>query len=450
MKWNFWRRWLNAAQKRKFLYNVTLLTGGTAVGQGLFILLSPLLSRLYSPEAFGVFGVFVSTTGLLVSVATLRYELAIPLPSREEDARALAWAGALGAGLFSLLLFAMALWVGPRYLHLFNIHLAKAEQEDWFLLALPFGVGVFSLSQVLVYLLIRLKRYHALAGSKVASGGVTVLTQLGVGIGRLGGGGLIVGWILGRLAAVGVCIKAVGLSENAANPSPQAFFPEVKRLFRQMRRFARFPLLTMPAGLMNATAVELPLLMSASLFGPQITGWFTFARRVVYGPMSLLGRSVSQVYIGALSEAIKRRDRSALRLFDRLSRRLFLLAVAPFSLLVLIAPWLFRWVFGSAWYASGLLVQYLAPAYLLHFVVVPLSQTLNLLERQDWQMGWDLTRLLLIAGVFLWADKLAWDFKHTFAVYSLISTLMYLAFYILMRKALIHRVAPPEKKEKDS
>ncbi|NPA30695.1 MAG: oligosaccharide flippase family protein, partial [Chloroflexi bacterium] len=329
------------------------------------------------------------------------------------------------------------LWMGPDYLRLFNIHLDSPEQERMLLLALPVGVGILGLYQVLVYLLIRYKHYRALAGSKVASGGVTVVTQLGLGTLDSGGWGLIVGWILGRLAAIGVCL---GAERGAARARKAPRFPGWRTIGRAMRRFVRFPLLTMPAGLMNALAVELPLLLSASLFGPQITGWFSFARRIVYGPMSLVGRSVSQVYVGALSEAINRRDRSALRLFDRLSRRLFLMAVGPFLLLALLAPWLFGWIFGPAWYASGVLVRYLSPAYLVHFVVVPLSQTLNLVERQDWQIGWDLTRLLLVAGVFFLAKSLAWNFVYTFAAYSLVSMLMYLAFYFLMRRALLQRV----------
>lgn len=435
-RWDFWKRWFGQGS---FVFHVTLLTGGTLVGQGLFVLLSPLLSRLYSPEAFGIVGVFVSTVGVLASVATLRYELAIPLPSDEKEAWALAWGGALTTGGFGIFLLLLAFWVGPRYLVWLNVHLENVEQQQMFLLALPLGVGILGIYQILAYLLIRYKRYRALAGSKVAIGGVTVVSQLGLGLLDSGGWGLVLGWILGRTVAIGVGVMAER-QKGSLRPKDAPFFPGVNALRRGMRRFVRFPLLSMPAGLMNAMGVELPLLMSASLFGPEVAGWFAFARRVVYGPMSLIGRSVSQVYVGSLSEAVGRRDRSALRLFDRLSRRLFLLAVVPFGLLGLLAPWLFRLIFGPAWHISGVLVQYLAPAYLVHFVVVPLSQTLNLLERQDWQIAWDTSRLGLVLCVFLLAKVWGWGYVHTFVVYSLVSTGMYLVFYWLMRRALVQRI----------
>ena len=436
IKRSLWDRWFGQGS---FVFHVTLLTGGTLVGQGLFVLLSPLLSRLYSPAAFGIMGVFVSTVGVLASVATLRYELAIPLPSADKEAWLLVWSGALTTGVFGVFLSLLSFWIGPRYLACFNIHFENVEQQHIFLLTLPLGVGILGIYQILTYWLIRYKRYRALAGSKVAIGGVTVGSQLGLGLLDSGGWGLVVGWILGRIAAIGVGMMAER-PEGVLWPRDAPFFPGVNALLREMRRFVRFPLLSMPASLMNAMGVELPLLMSASLFGPEVAGWFAFARRIVYGPMSLIGRSVSQVYVGSLCEAIGSCDQSALRLFDSISRRLFLLAVVPFGLLGLLAPWLFRWIFGPAWHVSGVLIQYLAPAYLVHFVVVPLSQTLNLLERQDWQIAWDTSRLGLVLCVFLFAKVCGWSYVRTFMVYSLVSTFMYLVFYWLMRRALVQRI----------
>jgi hypothetical protein len=68
------------------LRSVLTLAGGTALSQGLIVLASPLLTRLYSPASFGAFTVFVSLLSVLSCVATLRYELAIPLPKDDDEA----------------------------------------------------------------------------------------------------------------------------------------------------------------------------------------------------------------------------------------------------------------------------------------------------------------------------------------------------------------------------
>ncbi len=443
MKIERWRRWLwsrlfGKDREKSFVFHVTLLTGGTLIGQGLLVLLSPLLSRLYTPSAFGVFGEFVSVASVLAAVATFRYELAIPLPSEDEDALSLAWGGAFVSGLFSVLLFVLALLVGDRILGWFNIHVKALGHQHLLLWALPFGVWFQALYQVITFLLIRYKRYRALAGSKVAAGGVAGLTQAGFGFFSSGGWGLILGWMIGRLGAVGVGVVAERGDEGTGRCR---FFPKTASVFREMRRYIRFPLLAMPAALMNTLAMELPMLLSAPFFGLQIAGWFSFARRAVYTPMGLLGRSISQVYVGSLGEAISKHDKSAVALFDRLSRRLFLLAVVPFALFGITAPFLFALIFGEPWRTSGLLVQYLTPAFLLQFVMVPLSQTLNMLEKQDWQVVWDGTRLVLVGGLFLLAKVWAWDFRRTFLLYSMVMTVMYLMLYALMRRALVRWAA---------
>lgn len=79
-------RWL---PRGSFVRNVAVLAGGTAAGQAIVVLASPVLTRLYTPEDFGVLAVYASLLCVLSTVATLRYELAIPLPKRDEDAAAL-------------------------------------------------------------------------------------------------------------------------------------------------------------------------------------------------------------------------------------------------------------------------------------------------------------------------------------------------------------------------
>jgi O-antigen/teichoic acid export membrane protein len=58
--------------KSSFARNVAVLVGGTAVGQAIVVLASPILTRLYTPEDFGVLAVYASLLGILSTVAALR------------------------------------------------------------------------------------------------------------------------------------------------------------------------------------------------------------------------------------------------------------------------------------------------------------------------------------------------------------------------------------------
>ena len=58
---------------------MSTLVSGNVLGQSAVLLASPILTRLYTPEEFGVFAIFASLLGIVGIVSGLRYELAIPL-----------------------------------------------------------------------------------------------------------------------------------------------------------------------------------------------------------------------------------------------------------------------------------------------------------------------------------------------------------------------------------
>ena len=62
---------------------------GTAVAQLLLALAMPVLTRLYTPADYGALAVYSSMLTVLVVVASLRYEPAIPLPEDEMTAGSL-------------------------------------------------------------------------------------------------------------------------------------------------------------------------------------------------------------------------------------------------------------------------------------------------------------------------------------------------------------------------
>ncbi len=72
--------------KNNFAKRVSLLIGATAVAQLILILSMPLLTRLYTPEDFGLLAIYSSILAVISVVASLCYESAIPLPKNDETA----------------------------------------------------------------------------------------------------------------------------------------------------------------------------------------------------------------------------------------------------------------------------------------------------------------------------------------------------------------------------
>ena len=69
-----------------FARGAIVLSSGSAGAQLLLVLAAPILTRLYTPEDFGLLAIYTSLLALAGVISSLRYELAIPLPKEDEEA----------------------------------------------------------------------------------------------------------------------------------------------------------------------------------------------------------------------------------------------------------------------------------------------------------------------------------------------------------------------------
>ena len=75
--------------RNKFVKNVMIVASGTAGAQLVTMLFSPIITRLYGPEAFGMMGTFMAIVNIIVPVAALTYPIAIVLAKKDNNARAI-------------------------------------------------------------------------------------------------------------------------------------------------------------------------------------------------------------------------------------------------------------------------------------------------------------------------------------------------------------------------
>src|SRR5699024_3494348 len=73
--------------KNKFVRNVIIVASGTAGAQAITMLFSPIITRMYGPEAFGVMGTFSAMINIIIPVAALTYPIAIVLPKKHKEAK---------------------------------------------------------------------------------------------------------------------------------------------------------------------------------------------------------------------------------------------------------------------------------------------------------------------------------------------------------------------------
>lgn len=398
-----------------------MLAGGSAAGQAIVLAISPVVTRLYTPDDFGFLSLYTSTLAILVVVVSLRYHLAIPLPEADADARALLIASAIAALLVTGTV-AIVLVVAGDYL-LARMGAASLAAHTWLLPVGLLGAGAY---QILSGYAIRLGAYRPLAITKVTQGAALATAQVGLGLLGAGPVGLMLGDAIGKTAGSGQLARLLR-AQAGVGPTAEAW----RRLGAVVRRYRRFPLLSSGSALLNSLGLALPALVLLSAYGPEVAGWYALAMRAVGAPLMLLGNAISQVYTSTAARQLREHTAGIGVLYARTARQLATIAVPAALLLFWIGPEAFALVFSEAWRPAGEFGRVLAPMLALQTIAAPLSQTLNLLERHRSQLVWDALRLAAVVGVLTWAVMTERSATTALTALSASLSLAYVALFVL-------------------
>jgi len=190
--------------KSEFSRNVLTLMTGTTIAQAIPIAISPILTRIYTPEDFGVFALFIAITAILGTVANARYELAIMLPKKDEDAINIF---ALGFIITCMITFASLILV-IVFNEYFTNFLGNEAIRIW-LYFVPIALFFTGMFNILNYFNNRRKNYKDLRNAIIFKSIILVITQLSIGFIKQGAMGLISGEILSRMASNSKLLKNI-------------------------------------------------------------------------------------------------------------------------------------------------------------------------------------------------------------------------------------------------
>lgn len=372
---------------------VATLLSGTAIALVLSYLAQPILTRLYAPEAFGLFDTFVSFLGLLIPFASLRYEDAMMLPEHEKEARDVMRLSMLLVCIVSLL--SMGFWlIGPLVGRLFG-----SENLSTWLILLPLAILTVRMAKLGELWLTRQKAYKAIASGQVGQSGVTVTIR--VALGSVTSAGSPLGLLWGYLAGLATVSSYYALRILRASKSWFADTDKLQGMKAAAIRYHRFPIFSMPSTLLSALLSRLPIILLLFYFNETTVGYFGRAFALFAVPLSLVGNAISQVFFVEGAEA--NRKGSLADLTRSVHARLVMLGMFPTLALMLAGPDVFGFVFGETWRTAGVYLQLLAPWFFLASIASPLTRVFDLLEAQRMDLGVSafmflLQTTLLIAG----------------------------------------------------
>lgn len=397
-----------------FAGDVIKVVCGASSAQLFSILAAPLLTRMYAPGAFGLMAVCTSLVGIVGVMAGLRYEQAILLPERDEDAaNVLALSLLITAGLsaaLGLLLF----FCGGPILRLFGA--AKLGGYAWLL---PAFVLVSGLYQSIVMWNSRKRDFAVVSGSRALAAGVSNTCQLSLGFAKWTSAGSLLGG-----AFIGNVLGLVMVAVSAWHRSRHLLLESVRwvRLRWAARRYSEFPLYNSWGILLNTLSWQLPALLLARYFGSASAGYFSIGMRVLSVPMDLVAVSIGQVFFQRTAEANATGELP--RIVEAALQRLIAFGIFPVLMIALVGPDLFAVAFGNPWRPAGAYLQILSVWICVWFISSPLSILAAVLEEQKFFL-WVNCLILgsrwvsITAGAYLHSDRVA------LALFSVSGVLVY-------------------------
>lgn len=408
--------YINRLPNGSFIRNVITLMSGTVLAQGLVVVCTPILTRIYSPEDFGLLTVFMAVTSIISVISCGRYELGIVLP--EEDS---AGANLLILSIFiTLMSTVLTIIVVILICYLpFSIIVGIKKNCALWIWYVPISLLVTGIFQALNYWATRKKQFGRLAMRQVTQSVTMILVQIAIGLFIVAKGkGLIIGLITGQIMAT-VLMFIQTWKEDGHFITQTCRYSVMKDMAYQ---YKKFPLYTIWASLLNTLSPQLPVFFLSAI-SLSAAGYFGLATRVVGLPMSLVGSSVSQVFFADASEQLKQYGNCVL-IFKATVKRLFGVCLL-FLALVIGVSFFMGSIFGSQWTNAGVVLLLLIPLFFVRFLSSPVSSIFYISQRQDLDLAVTSLFAIIPVAAFMLSNQQGWTYFIAILIYSVLMALTY-------------------------
>ena len=406
-------------------YNKNILTlfTGTLIAQSIPIIISPILTRLYSPEDFGVYGLFVSIISILSVLVSGSYELAIVLPEKEKDFINVTSLSLIIALIFSLFILILTVIFNHQICILLN-----NDEISKILYLIPLTILLTGIFNILKYVNIRDEKFKDISKVSVYKNITIATVQLLGGIFKYNVLGLVSGLIISNITTNKILFKNIKKYNFSKNVS-------ISKIKEVAIRYVNFLKFQTPSSLLNSFSTNLPTLIFGKYFSLKIVGFFSFTNRLLLMPTAIIGKSIGDVF---LSEVIRlKNDNENLKINSTIIRtlnKLIIIGSISYSFLMIFGDLLFKILFGVKWQIAGEMTQILSISLFFIFISAPLSKVFIIYEKQK-QLLYSLFVIVTIRiTILIYFSSVFNNLYLTLWVYSIMDSLYYIFILVYIFK----------------
>lgn len=401
--------------KTEYGKNILITISGSSIAQIFPIIISPFLTRLYSPEDFGFLSIYLLGISLLTIISTGKFENAFFISKSNNEVHDLYGISLILSIVFSTILLIFVIFFGKDIWINYEI-----KSSVIWVYILPISVLLSSVYILLTQLSIRLSSYQRLSKTRIIFSGSNSSVSLFLGMIAVNSGLLISNLVSSILAVLFLKREA-----------QYNFFRTKKKknkFIALLKKYKKIPLFMIPSGVINHLSANMPTVILTSIFGLSSVGFYSLVQRVLAVPSGFIGNSFGEVFRQQAAEDL-RESGSCRKILVSTVLKLGIIFLVPFLLLGIFSPLIFSIVFGKEWIGAGEMAQYLVPMFYIRFITMPVASVILLRNKTEIDFIWQICFLLLSCGAVLFSD-----IDRMMIYFSISFSIAYLASFIINYK----------------
>lgn len=388
---------------------------GTFLSQIIPILIAPLLSRLYVPADYGIFGLFLSI-GVLINVfSTLQYSTAIVLPTKENEAETLVRLSVVIALAISLISLAV---ISLVYI---NGRLVWSFEMPYWIWLLPLNVLFTGLTNALTYYAIRQKKFKGISFSRIYGAISTAVISIGLGLFKFHYSGLLLGYMIGQMVSTAVLLRSC--------PIENLFKEDIRKLKMIAAVHSNFPKFNLFTDFVYSLINQIPVFMLKQVSTLSAVGHYNVSNRLLGLPVMVLSSSVSEVFRQRAAHDYNNTG-SCRAILIKTTITLFSLSIIPFTVIFFFGSEIFGFVLGENWTEAGVYAQVMSLMFFFRFIVSPLTFVYYIRKRHKENLFMSLLMVVVGFGSIFLGDYFCDEPKNILLFFSLGYSLLYLIYFL--------------------
>jgi len=405
--------------KSEFISNFKILAFGTFISQIFLLCSTPFITRLYSPEVFGIFALFTSITAVFAPIVCGRYNIAMVVVKKNHEGNTLFNLSLILSLVFCLVLL-LIFFFGETSLK----KLLNAEKLNFWWFLIPVTIFLLSCRMIIKSYLNRIKNYSLISKSEIFFSLIKIIILLVLGFLGYSFNGIFIAEIISLLAVITLLIFLIKkiIKNN--------FLIKKKDVFAIAKKYKEFPIYQSTSTLINTIRVALPIFFLTKYFNSDIVGYYSIILMSIFYPLSFISKSISMIHLRKVAELIHTRS-NVTNYIKKLTYILICIILVPVFIILIFGQEIFSFVLGEQWITAGNLASILIVGLGFQFVISTLSPVFSSTGHLKISSLWNFGSFIFSLSLMLYfIPKL--NIESVMYLLLWINIIIYSIYYILI------------------